>query len=89
MESVHAQDFYSVIEMILYRKDEKIRGVYDVMVNLVEKPNLRVDYTNHTVKMSFNNVGLKKVMNENLKIKEYVNWMDAVMGFGIDIAFNL
>lgn len=89
LKSVHAQDFYSVVEMILYRKDEKIRGVYDVMVNLMEKPNLRVDYTNHTVKMSFNNVGLKKVMNENLKIKEYVNWMDAVMGFGIDIAFNL
>ncbi len=89
LKSVQAQDFYSVIEMILYRKDEKIRGIYDVMESLLEKPSLRVDYTNNIAKMSLNKVGLKKVMDENLQLKDYVDWMDIGMGFGIDIAFNL
>lgn len=89
LKSVKAQDFYSVIEMILYRKDEKVRGVYDVMENLLEKPKVRVDCTNDIIKMSFDKSGLKKVMKENLQLKEYVEWMEIGMGFGIDIAFNL
>lgn len=90
LKSIHAQDFYSAIEMIIYRKNEKIRGVYQVMDSMREKQEVKLILTNRSARMEFDEYGLKMVMDKNLQLKQFVDWYDIInMGFGMDISFNI
>lgn len=90
LNSEKAKNFYSTLEMILYRKDEEQRGVYDVMVPLIDKKKLKVLFFNRNMQLTLNNDNLIKVLDGEKQLKTCVEWKENIdIGFGMDVSFSI
>lgn len=89
LKQLHARDFYSTLEMVLFRKDEEIRGIYDVLEGLLEKKELRVIFLNRSMKLDADANVLKRILGGDVQLKEHIKWMKNIgIGFGVDITFD-
>lgn len=82
------QNLCSIIEMILFRKNEEVRGIYDVMTTLVEKKKLEVLFINNNIRLALNNESLRRVLDEKFQV-ESISIGNKDMGFGMDISFSI
>lgn len=95
LSSEKDQNFYSVLEMIYFRKNDLLRGVYDIMKYLVTKKKLNIMFINKNLQISLNrnyahnNEALMGLLqgryDSNLTITKH---RPIDYGFSMDISFE-
>lgn len=80
---------FSLLEMIVFRKDEEKRGIYDVMLNLLKKKELKLNVYSKNIQVNLNENILINILNEKKCRIDSKYITNIPMGFGIDISFKL
>lgn len=90
LSSERDKNFYSILEMIYYREEDKDRGVYDIMKNLVDKKRLAINIINRSTQIYLNNEKLREVLEKDYKGKIFPRDKETIgYGFSIDISFSI
>lgn len=97
LTSEKEKNIHSVLEMIYFRSDDNDRGIYDIMKNLIDKKNLRINITNGCTQLYLTNkyhgttgTGFKAWMFNNHPINIYIYDKKPISyGFSMDISFDI
>lgn len=80
------QDYYSSLEAILYRRNERMRGLYDVFSSLLGKEP-KVAILNRNSLIQLNERKIRQLLEMNRNGIKAVRLDNIGFGFGIDISF--
>ncbi len=84
------KNYYSILEMIYYRGYDNDRGVYDLIKNLQEKENIKINIINKNTQIYLKRDTIKYILSRDRKAKYIVARKENIgYGFSMDISFNV
>lgn len=93
------KNYYSIIEMVFYRKENLLRGVYHIIENLSKFDDSKIIFQNQNVKIGYNSLEMKKCFVDGskedahnyvkLKYKDIANLESDELGSGFHIEASL